>query len=50
MDLKPELSLISLTDEAMSVPQNRFQEILYQAQQIGISHIETPAFQALQQK
>lgn len=33
----------------MSVPQNKFQKILYQAQQIIISHIDTSAFQAVQQ-
>lgn len=33
----------------MSVPQNKFQKILYQAQQMIISHIDTSAFQAVQQ-
>lgn len=36
-------------DDAMSMPQNKFQKILYQTQQISISYIETSAFQAVQQ-
>lgn len=33
----------------MSMLQNKFQKILYRAQQASISHIETSAFQAVQQ-